>query len=243
MASKQMRLQKFLAQAGVASRRKSETLITAGRVRVNGRRVTRLGSKIDPAKDRVQVDGANVRPEKKVYWLVNKPVGYVSTVSDPQGRDTVLELIPQRSRRLFPVGRLDIQSEGALLLTNDGALTNALLHPSRAVKKTYRVRLRGQLNEKDLAAFQNGIPLDDGMTAPTKALITARTSASTWLEITLREGRNRQIRRMAEALGFQVARLIRVTFAGLSIHNMKAGEARPLKPQELQNLRQPKTKG
>lgn len=231
------RLQKFLAQAGVASRRKAETLIAAGRIRVNGRRVTTPGTKVDSYRDRVELDGRLVRRERLVYWLMNKPQGLVSTVSDPQDRPTVLSMLPQVKERIFPVGRLDIQTEGALLLTNDGELTNALLHPSKSVKKVYRARLRGQVLDETLEVLRKGVPLEEGVTAPARVRVTTRTSSATWVEISIHEGRNRQVRRMAEAVGHPVLRLIRVLFADLSVHDMKIGTVRELSKKEVANLR------
>lgn len=231
------RLQKFLAQAGIASRRKAEKLIEAGRVRVNGKRVTQQGTKVVPHKDRVEVDGKLVHQERRVYWLMNKPQGLVSTVTDPQKRPTVMSLVRKVKQRIFPVGRLDIQTEGALLLTNDGALTNKLLHPKNKVKKIYKARLRGQVLDETLDLLKNGVPLEDGVTAPAQVKVTARTSAATWIEISIHEGRNRQVRRMAETVGHPVLRLIRVTFAGLSIHDMRIGTVRELSKKEVATLK------
>ena len=237
MTQKKERLQKYLAHAGVTSRRKAEKLIQAGRVRVNGRRVTEMGSKVDPRRDRIEVDGKLVKTERPVYWLMNKPQGLVSTVSDPQGRPTVLTMLPKVKERIFPVGRLDIATEGALLLTNDGDLTHDLLHPSKKVKKTYRARLRGQVLDETVEKLRRGVPLEDGVTAPASARVTARTSAATWVEITIHEGRNRQVRRMAEAVGHPVLRLIRVSFAGLTVHDMKIGTVRELSKKEVADLK------
>lgn len=233
------RLQKFLARSGVASRRKAEQLILDGRVKVNGKAVRKLGTRIHPGRDRVEVEGKQVRPEKLVYLLMNKPPQVVSTVSDPQGRPTVLSLLPRsyRKERLFPVGRLDFQSEGALLLTNDGSLTHALLHPSFHVPKIYLARMRGQVSVETLERMREGVELEDGLTQPVEAKIRNRTQNATWVEIQAREGRNRLIRRMGDALGHPVLRLIRVSFAGLEVESMAAGEIRVLNPKEIARLR------
>ncbi len=235
--NKKERLQKFLAGAGVASRRKAEEMILAGRVRVNSRKVTELGTKVDPHRDRVELDGKLVRSERFVYWFMNKPRGLVSTVSDPEGRPTVLEILPDVRERVFPVGRLDIATEGALLLTNDGELTNALLHPSKMVKKVYRARLRGQVSDEAVDMLRKGVPLDDRVTAAARVRVTARTSSATWVELTIHEGGKRQVRRMAEAVGHPVLRLIRVSFAGLSVADMKPGTVRELSKKETAALK------
>jgi 23S rRNA pseudouridine2605 synthase len=221
----------------VASRRKAEELIAQGLVTVNGSAVTRPGVSVDPRRDRVEVEGRRVRPEKLVYWLINKPTGMVTTVSDPQGRPTVLSLLPEVKQRMFPVGRLDFKTEGALLLTNDGPLANDLLHPGRRVPKVYLARLRGQVDRKALRKLSEGVMLEDGMTAPAEVELRKRTRNATWVELTVWEGRNRLIRRMAEAIRHPVLRLIRVSFAGLSVENMGPGQVRKLRPAEVQAVK------
>ncbi len=234
---KPIRVQVYLARCGLASRRKAEQLVTAGRVRVNGQIVRELGSKVVPGRDKVELDGRLVLPERRVYILLNKPRGVVSAASDPEGKPTVVDLIRNETARIYPVGRLDIQSEGALLLTNDGAMTSALLHPSRRVPKTYLARVRGLFTEEDLAHLKAGVLLDDGPAKPDKARITQTTSSSTWVEMVIHEGRNRIVRRMFEALDHQVARLIRTDFAGLTVDKLKPGTYRRLSKDEVAALK------
>jgi pseudouridine synthase len=231
-----MRLQRYLAQAGVAARRKAEELITAGRVRVNGSVVTELGTQVGP-KDRVEVDGRLVRPEDRRYLLLNKPVGYVTTLEDPEGRPTIRDLLPLDGPRLFPVGRLDLMTEGALICTNDGDLANALTHPSRRVPKRYLARVRGHLEEEALKALTEGVLLEDGRTAPALVLVHSETTSHTWLDITVYEGRNRLVRRMCEAVGHPVVRLNRTAFAGIEVEPLRRGAYRILDAKEIARLR------
>ena len=236
----EMRLQRFLAQAGVASRRKSEELITAGRVRVNGKVVTELGTKVDPRKDQVVVGDRHLSAEQHVYLLLHKPKGYVTTLSDPEGRPTVMELVKNVGVRRYPGGRLDYNTEGVLLLTNDGDLAHALMHPSGEVEKTYHVKLRGMAGPDVLDAFKKGVTLDDGtLTAPAKVtdLGKAGDGNNSWLEVTIHEGKNRQIHRMAESLGYQVAKLQRVRYAGIELGSLKLGSYRALVDRELESIR------
>lgn len=229
-----MRLVKFLANAGVASRRASEPLIAAGRVTVNGELIT------DPARDvsdadRVLVDGARVTLPGAgglAVYAVNKPAGVVSTASDPQGRTTVVSLV-RSDRRLYPVGRLDIDTTGLMLLTNDGALAHRLTHPSFEVRKTYRVVVRrGPVTGVQLAKLRDGVALEDGRTAPAEA----RRVAHDTLELTIREGRNRQVKRMCEAVGHRVKRLERITFGPLTLGDLTPGRARRLSAAEITQL-------
>jgi len=236
----QMRLQRFLAQAGVASRRKAEELITSGHVRVNGRVVTELGTKVDARKDEVAVDGRRVQAQEHVYVLVNKPRGCVTTLEDPEGRPTVMRLVRGIDARLYPVGRLDFNTEGAMLLTNDGDLAHALMHPSHGVEKTYHVKLRGLATPDVLEAFRSGVTLDDGSrTAPARAVLLGASEGghNTWMEVTIHEGKNRQIHRMAEALGHQVAKLHRIRYAGLDVDDLRPGTWRLLHDDEVARLR------
>jgi 23S rRNA pseudouridine2605 synthase len=232
-----IRLQRFLSQAGVASRRKAETLITDGHVHVNGRRVTTLGTKVDPRQDRVEVHGKRVRAEDLTYLLLHKPAGVVTTLDDPEGRPTIVDLLPRDGSRIFPVGRLDFYSEGALLCTNDGELAHALTHPSRRVPKRYLVRVRGTVSEEQLAAIGNGVDLEDGRSSKAKVLVRAETRSHTWLDITVHEGRNRLIRRMCDALDLTVMRLLRSEFAGLTVDDLHPGTYRPLSAKEIAKLR------
>ena len=225
-----MRLAKYLAHCGVASRRAAERLIASGSVTVAGERVT------DPARDvdersGVEVDGEPVRPEPREVWMLNKPVGVVSTARDPGGNPTVVELVPSR-RRLYPVGRLDQDSSGLILLTNDGELANRLTHPRFGVGRTYRATLRRAPREREVDRLRKGVRLDDGTTRPARV---RRTGART-LEITLREGRNRQVRRMAEAVGNEIVALRRIAFGPLRLGRLPEGEARRLRAPQVEAL-------
>jgi pseudouridine synthase len=236
----EVRLQRFLAQAGVASRRKAEELIVAGRVKVNGRVVSELGSKVDPVRDEVTVGGRKLVKQQPVYLVLNKPKGYVTTLSDPEGRPTVMELVGKVEERVYPVGRLDFNTEGVLLLTNDGDLAHALMHPSSEVKKTYMVKLRGEAGMDMVQALRDGVTLDDGSrTAPAEVSLVGPTEGghNTWLEITIHEGKNRQIHRMAESLNLQVAKLQRVRYAGLDAEGIRPGRWRSLRREEVDSLR------
>ncbi|MCA9673174.1 MAG: rRNA pseudouridine synthase [Myxococcales bacterium] len=234
----EMRLQRFLAQAGVASRRASEALIEAGRVAVNGKVVRELGTKVDPERDRVTFDKRRVLAQDHVWLLLNKPDATVSTASDPEGRTTVLDVVGSQGVRLFPVGRLDFHTQGALLLTNDGELAAALLHPSKKLPRIYHVKVQGQLTPADLAPLRDGVVLDDGKRAAAdNVLIIGSTGKHTWLEMMLRQGLNRQIHRMMEAIDRRVLRLIRVSFAGLTVEGLAPGEHRPLTQREVNELR------
>jgi 23S rRNA pseudouridine2605 synthase len=232
------RLQKILSGAGVASRRAAERLIEAGRVRVNGRIITELGAKADAHKDRIEVDGRRVVTEKPVYYLLHKPRGVVSTLEDPEGRQTVGGLLRRISERVFPVGRLDYHTSGALLITNDGEMAQALLKPRNAVPKVYAVKVRGFLDEDDLSKLRNGVVLDDGhRTRSAEVFVLREDGQNTWLQMTLTEGKNRQIRRMGDAIGHPVQRIARLEFAGLSTEGMRPGALRPLTTKEVDKLK------
>jgi 23S rRNA pseudouridine2605 synthase len=225
-----MRLARYLAHSGVASRRRAEELIAARRVSVGGERVT------DPARDvdessGVTVDGRPVAPEPHEVWMLNKPAGVVSTAREPGRRRAVVELV-ESPRRLYPVGRLDAESTGLILLTNDGELANRLTHPRYGVERTYRVRLRRPASESQLRRLRRGVELDDGPTAPARA----RRISPRVLELTIGEGRNRQVRRMVEAVGNQVVSLARTRFGALELGSLPAGKARRLRPPEVQRL-------
>ncbi len=231
------RLQKFMARSGVASRRGSEELIAQGKVRVNGKPVTLPGLKIDPLKDRVEVDGRSLRkPEKKVYILLFKPVGYVSTVSDPQGRRKVIDLLSGIKQRVYPVGRLDYDSEGLLLLTNDGELTYALTHPRYEIPKTYQAMVQGVPGKDKLDELAKGVVLQDGATAPAKVRLLKNKGDSALLEITIHEGKNRQVRRMCEHIGHPVLSLRRVSIGPLKIGDLQRGRFRHLTTREVKIL-------
>jgi len=234
-----MRLQRYLSEAGVAARRKSEDLITAGRVTVNGRVVDQLGAKVDPEADTVAVDGKQVEPEDKAYLVLNKPKGYVSTVSDPQGRHTVMELLPQlKVKGVRPVGRLDFYTEGVLLFTNDGELQSALLTPKSRIEKIYHVKIRGEVKPRHIEALREGVVVEGRKTLPAKVDVLRKVGRHTWLVMTITEGRSRQIHRMAEALGYQVIKLMRVSFGKITYFGLKVGQARKLTDAEVHHLRQ-----
>jgi pseudouridine synthase len=237
-----IRLQKLLSSAGVASRRAAEQLILDGRVSVNGQVVRALGSKADPARDEVRVDGRRVRVvANRRYLLLNKPRGVLSTRSDPRGRPTVIDLVKAEAEYLFPVGRLDFDSEGLLLLTNDGELAERLTHPRHDVEKVYHVRVRGVPDDHGLARLRRGLVVEGRRTRPAEVEVieTGRGARGDQavLEITLREGRNRQVREMLEAVGHPVVRLRRVRIGPLTDRTLAPGQWRDLTPRELALLR------
>jgi pseudouridine synthase len=242
------RLQKILAQWGIASRREAEEMIRRSRVRINGV-LAHLGQKVDPLKDQITVDGKIVVNKQRpalVYLLLNKPAGVVSTCYDPQGRTTVLDLLPENLRKgtgIHPVGRLDTDSTGALLLTNDGDLTFALTHPSHSVPKTYRVLVQGNPPEELLQIWREGLMLDGRRTRPAEVHLIESLSGQSSLEIVLKEGRNRQIRRIAEQLGYPVIKLHRTAIGPIQLKNskqpyLKEGNYRSLKDDEMRFLQQ-----
>lgn len=231
------RLQKLIAACGLASRREAERWIEAGRVAIDGR-VASLGDKADPQREMVTVDGKPIgRSETQVTLLLNKPVGYVTTMSDPEGRPVVSDLLTDVSQRVVPVGRLDLTTEGLLLMTNDGALAQRLAHPRFHVEKTYLARIRGLVDASTIERLSSGVELDDGMTAPARVRLVRKTRTHSWVELTLHEGRNRQVRRMCEALGFPVSRLKRIGYAFLQEGNLKPGQYRRLTAQEVNRLK------
>jgi pseudouridine synthase len=235
-------LQKFLARSGVASRRHAEEMILAGRVRVNGQPVTQLGTKIQAEKDEVQVDGQPVHlPVAKVYLLLHKPAGVVTTASDPQGRQTVLDLLPPslQNKRVFPVGRLDLDSEGLLLLTNDGAFALRLTHPRYEQEKEYHALVQGHPRPEVLEPLRRGImlPGETRLTAPAQTrFLRAAPDDASWLAVTLHEGRKRQVRRMLAAVGHPVLRLIRVRVGSLRLGDVPPGQWRLLSAAEVGKL-------
>src|SRR5678816_1193987 len=233
-----VRLQRYLSAAGVAARRKAEELIVAGRVTVNNEVVTVLGTKIDPDRDHVQVDGEAVVALDHFYVLLNKPKGCITAVSDDRGRPTVMDYLPNLPVPVKPVGRLDFYTEGILLLTNDGELPARLLAPGNHVPKTYHVKVHGNMRPEHIKQLRNGVQLDDGTTTlPAEIEVLPAESKHTWLAITIHEGKHRQIHRMIEALGYQVDKLQRVAFANLTFHHLRVGDARELTQQELNELR------
>jgi 23S rRNA pseudouridine2605 synthase len=232
------RLQKILAAAGVASRRAAEDLIRAGRVTVNGA-VATLGESADADRDTVALDGEPIQREPLEYWIVNKPRGVLTTVSDPQGRSTVIDLARESTARLFPVGRLDLLSEGLVLLTNDGPLAHSLLHPSFGEEREYRVTVRGSIDRSTLRRISEGVELEDGLTAPARAGAVRfdRETRTTRFALTLVEGKKRQIRRMMSELGHPVVRLVRVRMGPLELGQLASGKARPLRARERRVLK------
>ncbi|MER3402675.1 MAG: pseudouridine synthase [Armatimonadota bacterium] len=232
-----IRLQKWLACCGLGSRRACEVLIKAGRITVNGQ-VATLGMKVDPAHDRILVEGKPLEaPPQRVYLMLHKPRGYITTCSDPHAKKTVMDLVAEVPVLVFPVGRLDADSEGLLLLTNDGELAHRLLHPRHKVPKTYRVWVRGQPSRSALQALRNGVMLEDGRTAPAQVRMLSSSTSQSVLEITLREGRRHQVRRMCEVVGHPVRRLVRVAFGPLKLPpELLPGQWRWLTPEEQSAL-------
>ncbi|MDA8414670.1 MAG: pseudouridine synthase [Desulfobacteraceae bacterium] len=237
------RLQKIISAAGITSRRASEELILAGRVTVNGAVVTELGSKADPAIDTVAVDGKPLTiTTKKLYILLYKPVGYLTTLDDPEGRPLVTDLLKEVGERVYPVGRLDYNTEGLLLLTSDGEWANQLMHPRNEVEKEYHVRVRGKVHKSQLDQLAGGVEIDGRKTAPARVAMIKEGEQNDWFSITIHEGRNRQVRRMCEAVSLAVVRLRRVRYGMLSLGALKPGEFRFLTEAEVGGLRNPQQK-
>ncbi|NLN17266.1 MAG: rRNA pseudouridine synthase [Firmicutes bacterium] len=233
------RLHKLMARAGVGSRRACEAMIKEGRVQVNGEVVTELGTKVDPTKDTVSLDGRVLRliPETREYLLLHKPPGYVTTVRDPWGRPTIMDLLGPMELRLYPAGRLDFDSEGLVLLTNDGDLVYRLTHPSFGVEKVYLVEVAGRPTAHALEELARGVELEDGPTAPAKVRLVEERPGSTCLEFTIKEGRKRQIRRMCDKVGHGVLRLCRIRLGPVQLGSLPPGKWRHLKDGEIRALR------
>ncbi|MBE7022351.1 MAG: rRNA pseudouridine synthase [Ruminococcaceae bacterium] len=232
-----MRLQKYLAQCGIASRRAAEELIALGRVTVNGKVICTAGEKIIPGRDMVTVDGKPVRSaEKPVYIMLNKPRGYVTTVRDEQGRKTVMDLLPAELGRIYPVGRLDFDTEGLLLLTNDGNFTHRLTHPSHEISKTYLVKILGLPSPEALKALRTGVMLEGRKTHPAEVLVKHREIGSAVLVITIHEGRNRQVRKMCAAVGHKVVFLRRIAEGSVRLGDLPIGAWRHLTADEVTGL-------
>ncbi|WP_353947886.1 pseudouridine synthase [Sporolactobacillus sp. Y61] len=231
------RLQKIIAQAGIASRRKAERLIQSGRVQVNGKRVTVLGTKVTE-KDKIAVDGVPVQKEILVYFLLYKPAGVISSVKDDRNRTTVVDFFQQVPQRIFPVGRLDYDTSGAILMTNDGKLANRLMHPKFEIDKTYIATVHPVPEASQLRKLSSGIRLDDGMTAPAKVQLVESDylKKTAMVRLTIHEGRNRQVRRMFAALDIHVRKLKRERYGFLSLAGLHPGDARSLKPHEVKTL-------
>jgi 23S rRNA pseudouridine2605 synthase len=231
------RLQKLISQAGITSRRAAEQLILAGRVTVNGTVVTELGTKADPGSDRITVDGNPlVITGRHVYILLNKPTGYITALKDSQGRPLVTELVKGIEERVYPVGRLDYNTEGLLLLTNDGEWANRLMHPRHEVEKEYFVRVRGKVSEQQLKRLAEGVELEDGRTAPAVVRLVKGGEQNDWISVAIHEGRNRQVRRMCEAVSLSVVRLRRVRYGTLAMGTLKPGQFRYLSEAEVRDL-------
>lgn len=236
MTDDKIRLQKYLSQCAVASRRKAEEMILDGKVKVNGKPAG-LGDKIDPRRDTVTVSGKKIVSNKKMYYiLLHKPRGFVSTMEDEKGRKCVAQLVKDVGARVYPVGRLDRESEGMLIMTNDGEFANHMTHPSKHVPKVYRVTVRPDVKEEQLTAFQVGMEIDGRITAPAEARIIEKQENRVVLEITLYEGRNRQIRKMCEALGLEVARLKRTSIGSIKLGMLPQGKWRELTEDEVHKL-------
>lgn len=232
-----MRLQRFLALAGVASRRRCENLITAGRITVNGDVVRKLGVSVDPEGDIVEVDGKRVEVEKKIYIVLNKPRGYLSSVADSRGRPTVSELVSDLSARLYPVGRLDMDTEGVLLMTNDGELCHRLTHPRFGVEKTYHAEVVGKPSRKALEQLRKGVDVGGVTSSPAKVKSIRSKQVGSVLEIVIHEGRKRQVKRMCKAVGHPVVSLRRVEFGGIRSGNLEPGGYRFLSDSEVAGLK------
>ncbi|MEP6920199.1 MAG: pseudouridine synthase [bacterium] len=242
----EQRLQKLIAAAGIASRRHAEELIASGEVTLNGQVVTEQGTKADPAKDHIKVRGKLINPllakRENVYVLLNKPKGYLSSVSDPDRRPMVTELLPQSLGRIYPVGRLDFNTEGLLLLTNDGDFTNFITSARNRVEKVYEVKVKGLPPEPALERIRRGVVLDDGTrTAPAKITRTAETKTNAWFEVILHQGKNQQIRRMFDLIGYSVVKLRRARIGFLQDESLRTGEWRRLTPYEVRRLSKAET--
>jgi len=232
------RLQKVLAHAGIASRRAAERLMLAGRVTVNGKIATELGVKVDPQRDAIKVDGHRIgpAPSRRTYLAFHKPRGVVTTMSDPEGRPTVRDYLRGVRPRLFPVGRLDYDSEGLLLLTDDGTLARDLMHPSRGVEKTYAVKVKGQPENDVIIRLRRGVTVEGRRTGPAQVRIVRRGD-NAWLQVTIAEGRNRQVRKMLQAVGHPVQRLRRIRYGGVELGALPVGGLRALTEAEIAQLR------
>ncbi|HTZ17937.1 MAG TPA: pseudouridine synthase [Dissulfurispiraceae bacterium] len=232
------RIQKIIASMGIASRRKAEEIISEGRVTVNGR-VVLLGEKADASRDHIKVDGKLLtRREPKIYLMFNKPRNVVTSLSDPEGRPSVKEYLRGVRYRVFPVGRLDFDSEGLLLLTNDGDFANGLMHPSGKIPKTYMVKVKGVIDDNKIDKLRKGVRLEDGRTLPARVKFARQSENNSWIEVVVTEGKKRQVRRMVEAVGHPALKLRRVGINGIRLGGLKVGELRPLTEKELSSLRE-----
>lgn len=232
------RLQKVMSEFGVASRRKCEEIIAAGRVKVNGSLITEQGYKVDKDKDIIEVDGKIIKSsENKVYILLNKPIGYITSVKDQFGRPTVLDLLNGISVRVFPIGRLDYDTEGLIILTNDGELTYMITHPKHNIDKTYRALVHGKADNEDVNTFARGIAIEDYVTSPARLTIVRYTKGNSIVDITIHEGKNRQVRKMCSEVGHEVMRLKRIRIGEIGLGSLKTGEWRYLDDSEIEYLK------
>jgi len=236
------RINRIISEAGLASRRKADELISAGRVTVNGTILKELGAKADWGKDRILLDGREIpAPPEKIYLMLNKPFGYVCTLHDPQGRPIVTDLIKNISQRVYPVGRLDFDSMGLLLLTNDGDFSFQVTHPRFHLPRTYKVTVRGIVTKKDIDNMTRGMELEDGPIRASSAALLKREGDKSLVRLTIAQGRNRIVRRMFEALGYTVIHLVRIGFGNLELGELKVGKYRNLKPEEITSLMERKS--
>jgi len=231
-----LRIAKYLAQAGIASRRQAEVLIAQGRVKLNGSVVTDLTTPVEPQSDRIEFDNRLVMVEEPVYIMLYKPSGFICTVNDPQGRATVLELVKTVKQRIYPVGRLDYDTEGLLLLTNDGQFTNLIIHPRYKIDKKYEACVQGYINDTELKLLRAGVTLEDGLTAPAQVHVKKRDEHSSIIEMTIHEGRKRQVKRMCKAVGHPVIRLKRTALEFLTLEGLIPGQYRYLQRSEVNQL-------
>jgi 23S rRNA pseudouridine2605 synthase len=234
----EQRINRILSQAGLASRRKADEIIRTGRVMVNGNIVRELGVKAKWGEDSIKLDGKEIpKPSERIYLLLNKPFGYISSLNDPQGRPVITDLIKDVPQRIYPVGRLDFDSLGLLLLTNDGDFSHRLTHPRYHIPKTYKVTVHGTVSEETIDKLRNGIELEDGFSSTAKAALVKKSGGRSVLRITVYEGRNRLIRRMVEAVGHKAIQLIRTGFGSLELGSLKIGKYRRLEPDEIRELK------
>ena len=232
-----MRIAKYLAQAGIASRRQAEVMVTQGRIKLNGAVISELYTSIDPDTDVVELDGHVLAIQKPVYILLNKPAGFICTVSDPQGRPTIMELVKDVEQRIFPVGRLDYDTEGLILLTNDGEFANVIIHPRYKIDKTYQATVRGEIKDQALAKLRQGVELEDGVTAPARVELINRNYRQSIVRLTIHEGRKRQVRRMLTAVGYPVLNLKRISLGFLTLQGLQSGAYRNLQAEEIEGLK------
>lgn len=233
----ELRLAKFLAQTGTSSRRRAEEIIAQGRVTVNGVRVCEQGVQIEPDKDLVEVDGSPIETGSRIYLLLNKPAGYICSMIDPQRRPTVASLVEGLGSRIYPIGRLDFETEGLLLMTNDGDFANLIAHPRYGIRKRYQARVKGRITQEAVTSLKRGVELEDGTTAPAGVKVLAREPETSLIEMEIGEGKKREVRRMCAAVGFPVIHLQRTALSFLNLEGVPPGEYRLLNSQEVQRLR------